>query len=72
MLLTLDRYVGQKILINNDISVQVIASNNGKVSLTFDAPENVLIDREEVRLKKELKAARAVIRTIHQHKAGDV
>ena len=61
MLLKLNRRFGQKIILQDvahegDVfSVQVVEFSYGDVCLKFNAPESILIHREEVWLKEQLK-----------------
>ena len=56
-MLVLTRSVDQRIFINDNIIVTVVAVNGGRVRLGFTAPESVRIDREEV-YKDKLKHGR--------------
>lgn len=47
-MLILGRKVGQKIRINNEITITLIESRHGCVRLGFDAPRETIIDREEI------------------------
>ena len=61
-MLVLTRKVGEKILIGDDIIVNVIEVNRGNIRIGIDAPNNVSILRYEVyeRIREEnLKASRA-------------
>lgn len=51
-MLALMRQEGESILIGDDIRVKVVAITSHKVKLAIDAPQNLPIDREEVRLSK--------------------
>ncbi len=48
-MLVLSRKIGERVCIGNSVMVTVVAVNSGKVRLAFDAPEDLAIDREEVR-----------------------
>jgi carbon storage regulator CsrA len=58
--LVLTRSVGERVIIGDDIVVvvsEIIGARGGdrpKVRLAFSAPKGVNIDREEVRLAKQL------------------
>lgn len=56
-MLVLTRKDNQRILIGDDISVEVLESSDGKVRLGISAPREVAVDREETRESK-LEAAR--------------
>lgn len=52
-MLVLGRFVGEKILIGDDIIIEVIEVRNGRVKLGIVAPSDIEVDREEIRgLKK--------------------
>ena len=51
-MLCLTRRVGEKLVINDDITVIVLSVDRGQVKVGIDAPKNVSIDREEIYLKK--------------------
>jgi carbon storage regulator CsrA len=46
--LVLSRRVGERVVIGHGISVVVLESNGRRVRLGFDAPEDVMIHREEL------------------------
>lgn len=50
-MLVLSRNAQQRIFINDNIEVVVIAVHGGSVKLGFTAPSDVSIHREEVRLR---------------------
>lgn len=47
-MLVLTRKAGQKIRISEEIVVTVISVRDGNVRLGFDAPADIVIDRQEV------------------------
>lgn len=47
-MLVLTREVGQKIVINDDVTLSVISISHGKVRLGFVAPKEVPIFRQEL------------------------
>ena len=54
--LVLDRRAGERVCIGEDgIEMEVISISPGKIRLMFEAPDSVVIDREEVRRRKERK-----------------
>jgi carbon storage regulator len=57
MALILARKFGEKVVIGNDVVIQVIGIGPGFVRLGIDAPPEVSIDREEVRAEKLRRAA---------------
>ena len=54
-MLVLARKIGEKIILNDDIEVIVLDSNQNTVRLGINAPKNVSVYREEV--YKEIKAS---------------
>ena len=57
-MLMLSRRVRERIVIGDDIIVEVVRIHGGKVQLGITAPETVLVDREEIRLAKNGLAGR--------------
>lgn len=52
-MLVLKRRIGQQVLISNgSIQMKVLDVNDGIISIGFNAPHHVDIDREEVYLRK--------------------
>jgi carbon storage regulator len=51
-MLVLTRRVGEKIVIGNDVVLQVVEVRGDRVRLGFDAPPAVVIDRLEVHERK--------------------
>lgn len=47
-MLTLSRYPGESIVINNDITVMVASIHNGKVRLAIDAHPSIPVNRKEI------------------------
>ena len=58
-MLLLTRRIGEKIIINENISVTIIGIKGAQVRLGFDAPSDVSVHREEIFLK--VVAARDVL-----------
>jgi len=50
-MLLLTRRIGEKIIINENISVTVMGIKGAQIRLGFDAPSDVSIHREEIFLK---------------------
>jgi carbon storage regulator len=46
--LVLKRKLGERIVINGNVFVQVVEAENGTARLHIVAPEGVVVDREEV------------------------
>jgi carbon storage regulator len=47
-MLVLSRKAGQKIVINGNITVTVVETNDGLVRLGFEAPKDIVIMRSEL------------------------
>lgn len=50
-MLVLSRKLGEKIWIGDDICITVVDIDRGKIRLGIEAPKNVPVNREELRLK---------------------
>lgn len=61
-MLILTRKIGEKIYIDEDICIVLVEIERGRIRLGIDAPEEVRIEREEVRAQRKAQeaAARAV------------
>ncbi len=57
-MLVLGRRIGEKVIVGEDIVVQVLKYEKGTVSLGFEAPKEVRIDREEIREKINAEKAK--------------
>lgn len=53
-MLVLSRKCGETIVIDDRIRVTVEAIEGGRVRLSFEAPDDVKIDREEIWMRKRL------------------
>ncbi len=51
-MLVLSRKVGQKLMVGDNVVVTVVEIRGAKVRIGIDAPDEVDIDREEVRVAK--------------------
>lgn len=51
-MLVLSRRAGQSIMIGKDIKVTVTKLANGQVWLGIDAPKSIVVDREEIAIKR--------------------
>ena len=51
-MLVLSRKIGKRVCIGNAVIVTVAAVQNGRVRLCFNAPDDVTIDRKEVRARR--------------------
>ncbi len=61
-MLILTRPVGKSIIIGNTedgTTVTVLAINKNEVRLGIEAPDNVPVDREEIRIRKDNDKAKA-------------
>ncbi|STY78921.1 pleiotropic regulatory protein for carbon source metabolism (modular protein) [Legionella wadsworthii] len=54
-MLILTRRIGETVLINDDIYITVLGVKGNQVRLGFDAPQDVIIHRQEIhqKIKKE-------------------
>jgi len=52
-MLILMRRLGEKLCIGDDITVTVRSIQGGQVKLGVQAPEDVAVDREEIRIRKD-------------------
>ncbi|MBY0262553.1 MAG: carbon storage regulator [Phycisphaerales bacterium] len=52
-MLVLTRKVGERILIGNEVTVEVVLARDGKARIGVTAPTGVRVDREEVRREVE-------------------
>jgi carbon storage regulator len=59
MSLILTRRPGEVIVIGDDIRVRVVSVSGRQVSLGIEAPKDVQVDREEIRLRKQAEQKRA-------------
>jgi carbon storage regulator len=53
-MLILTRRTGESIFVGKDIEVTVIGVNGNQVRIGIRAPKDVVVDREEVALKRQL------------------
>lgn len=51
--LVLARFVGDAIVIGDNITITVIACDNNRVKLCIDAPKEIPVDRAEIRQLKQ-------------------
>lgn len=56
-MLVLSRRQGQKIIIDDDIVISIVAIRNGQVRIGVDAPEHIPIVREEIKPEDTANAA---------------
>lgn len=56
-MLILSRRPSEKIIINDDIKVQILGVNGNQVRIGIDAPKSVTIHREEVQERINSKGA---------------
>ena len=58
-MLVLSRLVDEQVVIDGDIIVTVVEIRGDKVRLGFKAPKEIVIDRSEVHVAKQLGVERA-------------
>ena len=51
-MLILTRRVGKSVIINGDINMTILKIKDNQVRIGVEAPKNIAIDREEIRLRK--------------------
>lgn len=51
-MLILTRNVGERVCIGNDVTVTVLGIRGQQVRIGVDAPESVIVDREEIRERR--------------------
>lgn len=51
-MLSLSRKIDQSIIINGNIRVKILKNDGHTVRLGIDAPKDVVVDREEIHLRK--------------------
>lgn len=69
-MLVLSRRVGERIWIGDQISVTVVRLTNGGVRLGIEAPPELPVVREELKLKMEAEL-KAHVKTLADDSAGD-
>lgn len=52
-MLLLTRRIGESIVINNNITVQILGIKGNQVRLGATAPREILIDREEIKRRRD-------------------
>lgn len=52
-MLVLSRRLGETLVIGDDIKITVLGIQGGQIRFGIDAPKDVQVDREEVRIKKD-------------------
>lgn len=57
-MLILTRRIGETIIIGNDIKVTVLGVKGSQVRIGVEAPNDVAVDREELRVRKETNDGR--------------
>ncbi len=56
-MLVLTRKVGEEIIIGNDIHVTLVAIHEATVRIGINAPKEVVVDRQEIAEKRNLRPA---------------
>lgn len=57
-MLVLSRKENESIVIGNNISIVVVSIQGDKVKIGIDAPKDVVVDRKEVAISKQLEKER--------------
>ena len=55
-MLSLTRKLDQSIIINGNIRVKILQNDGHSVRLGIDAPKDVVVDREEIHLRKQAES----------------
>jgi carbon storage regulator len=55
--LVLSRYIDEVVRIGNDIELRILAINGQQVRIGIDAPPTVVVDREEIAIRKQQERA---------------
>ena len=58
-MLVLSRKIGEQVCIGQNVLLTIVALKNGQARLGFEAPEDVAIDREEIRQRLSQSTAKA-------------
>jgi carbon storage regulator len=56
-MLVLSRKVGEHVCIGDDVRITVVSTGSNKVRIGIEAPDDVRVDRDEVRASKEKSKA---------------
>lgn len=64
----LTRRIGESIIINGNIDVKVLSVKGNQIRLGIDAPENVVVHREEIYEKIQQEKSQPVVEEIKQPK----
>jgi carbon storage regulator len=51
-MLILSRKIGEKLIIDGDIEVQVLGVKGDQIKIGINAPDDVIVDREEIHKKR--------------------
>lgn len=54
-MLVLSREKNERVMIGNDVIVTIVEIRNGRVRLGIEAPDGVIVYREEIRKRRELE-----------------
>jgi carbon storage regulator CsrA len=63
-MLVLTRKIGQEIVIGGDIRIKVVAIDGGRVLIGIVAPEDVIVDRQEIHEKRPKWADNAICQPV--------
>jgi len=59
IMLVLSRKIGERVCIGQNVLLTIVVLKNGQVRLGFETPEDVAIDREEIRQRLSQSIAKA-------------
>lgn len=54
-MLVISREKNERVMIGNDVIVTIVEIRYGRVRLGIEAPDGVIVDREEIRKRRELE-----------------
>jgi len=61
-MLILTRRIGESILIGDDIQVSVLGVKGKQVRIGCQAPKEVVVDREEVRMRRDAEKVKRTVK----------
>lgn len=68
MALFLSRAVGQRLVIGDDVVIEIVETRGRNVRLAITAPPEVRVDREETRALRIKDAKRAALAQVHDRR----
>ena len=69
-MLVLTRRVGEKLLIEDDITIEILGINGTQVRIGIDAPKHISVHREEIYNKIQEEAKKATYAGAALHRKG--